>query len=558
MYLDDIEVFRTSTAEPTSNGIIWTYTKDMSAYLALFKAPHKIIFDLGNILDDTYTGSWNTTLTASFFVAENTIKPADIVLPISTQKSNTNQPSAFIVPESKALATLQLPTNAKRAVFSISACGQAAEEFWWSNVLSSDTRVFGNESVLYGHSPFRELQLFIDGNMAGVAWPFPVIFTGGIVPGFWRPIVGIGTSSPCIYTSKVYTDVFRQSDAFDLREDEIDISPFIPVLNDGKPHTFEIRVIGFDDDGQGNGVFTENIESNWVVTGKVFIWLDSSTDCPTTGTIPIIYAPAPSVHLQSTTKRNLNGTTDSLEYSIKLSREIYIESSMNTSEGSNTVFWKQNLTFSNAGTLSNKGNDQVMRQTTSGTSSSSGYLRSFDYPMWVISSYSAPPNGNTTISGKMGRGKTVEQRGDLAFLNDWRTFDYNRSPSPLHNLSFSGSHTMNWQNGTASYLSVPGQKKSYGSGSTTQLFVLRGTAQQPISVVQDGTNRASPLGRADEELYQRHILAANDSIVYDDERFSGQRAQRTLLNVPSQRMPTNELHEYASRGVRALLGRGPR
>jgi hypothetical protein len=293
------------------------------------------------------------------------------------------------------------------------------------------------------------------------------------------------------------------------------------------------------------------------VTGKVFIWLDNSTDFLTTGIIPTIYAPTPSITLQSTTKQSLNGTTDSLEYSIQVSRQIYIESAVNTSAGSTTLFWKQNLTFSNAGTLSNKGNDQVMRQTTSGMSSSSGYSRSFDYPLWVISSYSAPPNGNTTISGKIGRGKNVEQLGDLAFLNDWRTFDSNRLPSPALNRSFSGSNTMNWQKGTASYLSVPAQKKSYGSGSTTQLFVLSGVAQQPASVAQDGTSRATALYGPDEELYQRHIIAANDSIVHDEERFGGQQAQRALLSVPSQQNPGTELHEYASHAIRALLGRGP-
>jgi hypothetical protein len=130
MYFDDVEIFRTSTAEPTTNGIIWSYTKDMSAYLNLFKKPHKIIFDLGNLVDDTYTGSWNTTLVATFFTADDTIEPADIILPISTRRSAANQPSAFIVPESKAANTLELPRNADKVVFSISACGQAAEEFW--------------------------------------------------------------------------------------------------------------------------------------------------------------------------------------------------------------------------------------------------------------------------------------------------------------------------------------------------------------------------------------------------------------------------------------------
>jgi hypothetical protein len=537
MYLGDIEVFRTSTAEPTASGIVWNYTKDMSAYSTLFHAPHKLIFDLGNLIDDTYTGVWNTTLTATFFTSHNTIEPADVIVPISTRKSATDQSSAFIVPETKAIENLNIPRNAKKAVFSISACGQAAEEFWWSNVLSSDTGVFGNDTALYGHSPFRELQLLIDGNMAGVAWPFPVIFTGGIVPGFWRPIVGI--------------------DAFDLKEDEIDISPFIPLLGDGSPHSFEIRVVGIDDDGQGNGNLTEHIESNWVVTGKVFIWLDSDTNS-TTGTLPTIYAPAPSFNLQSTTRQSPNGSTNALDYSVEVSRHIYIECTIESSGGPRVLSWKQDLTFSNSGTLSNKGNDQVMHQTTSGIcSSSSGYSRTFEYPMWVISSYNAPLGGNVTISGKMGRGKNVQQVGDLSFLNDWKTFDSNRFTPATHTLSFSGSKIQNWQNGTASYLSVPSQKKSYGSGSTEQLFKLDGTTQRPVAMVQDGAYGAIMGDQTDAALYQRRIVAENDSIVYDEESFGGKDIHQSRLNVPGPPVPATVMPEFANTGVRALLGRGP-
>jgi hypothetical protein len=522
MYLDDIEVWRTSTAEPTANGIIWSYTKDQSPYLSLYKSPHKLIFDLGNLIDDTYTGSWNTTLTATFFTADDTIEPADVVMPVSARRSNASQASAFTVPDTKAINTLTLPRNTKKAVFSISACGQAAEEFWWSNVLQSDTTAFGNGTTLYGHSPFRELQLLIDGNLAGVAWPFPVIFTGGIIPGFWRPIVGI--------------------DAFDLKEDEIDISPFLPLLNDGNSHTFEIRVLGIDDDGTGNGQLTENIESNWQVTGKVFVWTGNSSNM-TTGTIPTISAPAPSMKLQST-RRSTNGTVSALDYSIQVSRQLYIESTISTSTGPKTLSWKQDLTFSNTGTLSNGGNDQIDRQTTSGTStSSSGYQRTFEYPLWVISSYNAPTGGNVTIDGKIGRGKNVEQLDDLAFLNDWRTFDRTLLPSMPYNQSFGGSDTKNWQNGTASYLSVPAIKKSFGSGTTEQFFTLSGT---PRAAEQSG-----------EELYERHIIAANDSIVFDQERFGGQAVQRSRINLANQSPMDNGMHEYAGRGVRALLGRGP-
>jgi hypothetical protein len=360
--------------------------------------------------------------------------------------------------------------------------------------------------------------------------PAPLV-TGGIVPGFWRPIVGI--------------------DAFDLREDEIDISPFIPLLSDGMPHTFEIRVIGIDDDGKGNGELTEKIESNWVVTGKLFIWLDSGARI-TTGSAVTSHAPNPSMRLYSSSRRNSNGTVDVLDYSVQVSRQIYIDSVINTSKGPEVFFWKQNLTFSNAGSFSNQGNDQIMRQTTAGTSSSSsGYEKSFQYPLWVVSAYHVLSGGNLTINGEMGRGKYVQQRGDLAFPNDWKTFDQDRLPSMSQNLSFSGSSVNNWQNGTASYLSVPAQKKSYGSGSTEQLFALSGT--------NGWTNDSGAMGQPVTELYRRHIIAANDSVVFDEESFGGEKVGRNRFLLPSQLSDNeNTQQDFAGDGVRAFLGRGPR
>lgn len=180
--LSDTEIWRTSTAEPTAAGIVFTYIKDVSNYLILWKQPQKIIFDLGNIVNDIYTGPFNTTLTATFFSAPTLDKPADVVLPLSAKRSAMNQSSAWNVPEANAIGSITIPQNTKKAIFSLAAVGQADEEFWWSNALSSDTKTFAN-NTLFGFSPFREVQLLIDGNLAGVAWPFPVIFTGGVVPG---------------------------------------------------------------------------------------------------------------------------------------------------------------------------------------------------------------------------------------------------------------------------------------------------------------------------------------------------------------------------------------
>ena len=226
----------------------------MSNYLSLWKQPQKIIFDLGNLIDDTYTGSYNTTLSAVFFTTEDHRPAADVVLPISKKLSGKDMPSAYIIPEQgPAKNSLAIPRNAQRAIFTISACGQADEEFWWSNVPNSTTQTFGKNSSLAGYSPWREAQLWIDDKLAGVAWPFPIIFTGGVVPGFWRPVVGI--------------------DAYDLREDEIDISPWLPLLSDGKAHSYEIRVVGVVDGPNGETKISP-VGNYWIVTGKLFLWLD--------------------------------------------------------------------------------------------------------------------------------------------------------------------------------------------------------------------------------------------------------------------------------------------
>jgi hypothetical protein len=179
MYFGDTEVWRTSTAEPTTNGIEWTYIKDMTEFMYFWESPQTLIFDLGNLVDSTYTGLFNTTLTATFFTSQDTVKPADLIIPISARNGASNSASLFTLPSDNATNTISFPRNVNRAVFSISACGQETEEFWWSNVLQSDIETFEPyDGTLYGYSPFREVQILIDGQLAGVQWPFPVIFTG--------------------------------------------------------------------------------------------------------------------------------------------------------------------------------------------------------------------------------------------------------------------------------------------------------------------------------------------------------------------------------------------
>lgn len=62
---------------------------------------------------------------------------------------------------------------------------------------------FPDSSGLIGKGPFREVQVILDGILAGVVWPFAVIYTGGITPSNWRPLASYGAyDQPSYYVGR--------------------------------------------------------------------------------------------------------------------------------------------------------------------------------------------------------------------------------------------------------------------------------------------------------------------------------------------------------------------
>ena len=117
------------------------------------------------------------------------------------------------------------------------------------------------------------------------------------------------------------------------------------------------------------------------------------------------------------------------------------------------------------------------------------------------------------------------------------------STAPGH-AAFRGSKVTNLQNGTASYINVPTQKGSYGTGSTEQHYTLSGVRQRPESSVQH-----------DKVLYRRELLAVDGSIVFDGELSADQEDEGFKFSVAQNRVHGNKWHDFAIQGTRALLGR---
>ncbi|KAF1814407.1 hypothetical protein P152DRAFT_506288 [Eremomyces bilateralis CBS 781.70] len=514
-YFGNTEIFRTSTAEPTQAGILWTYMKDMTPYLSLFKQPQTLTFDLGNLVDETYTGTFNTTLAAIFYNRANVDPPADVIIPVSGKGATWKNPGSLHADDFNVTSSLTLPRNIKKAIFSISAVGQMEEEFWWANTLDSNTGTFPDVGRLYGSSPFRELQLQIDGVLAGVSSPFPIIFTGGIAPGFWRPIVGI--------------------DAFDLQEDEIDITPWLGTLCDGQPHDFGLKVIGISDDGNGTATITDKLGSYWVLSGKIFLWLDVEGSI-TTGMSPRIFQRSPQMSVSSKLGKDSNGTNTTLDYHVEVHRYISSAATISTSEGERIASWEQSLHFSTTGNFSDHGCAQITKQISWGyEKSSNGYSRSFSYPLWVDSDYHVDQgSGSLTIQAKLDRTKHVSISGHGIFSNGARSLVPEASKEVMGYGNFPRTVLYSRQNGSASYRSDPAESRSFSNGATEHQ--LRFTA---------------------ETLYERHVLAVNGSIVFDYGHIH-EGDLDSISDAHEKRWASSEDGLFfAGRSPQRLLGRGP-
>ncbi|KAI6309463.1 hypothetical protein MCOR34_006811 [Pyricularia oryzae] len=513
MYLGDTEVWRTSTAEPTASpGIHWEYHRDMTQYLSLWKKPQTVIFDLGNLVNANYTASFNTTLTATFFkddVKTATAPPADVIIPITALNYSRNEGtplSVFLLPGMNASTTVKsFPRNANRAVLAIQANGQAAEEFWWSNLLQSDVATFNaTNGMAPGMSPFREVAAMIDGKLAGFQWPFPVIFTGGVVPTLHRPVVGL--------------------QAFNFREHEIDITPWLPLLCDGNPHTFSFDVRGLLDDNGKSGTLSNNITSSWYITGKVFVWLDDEGSI-TTGSTPEIQGVDPSIDIsQHAITRDQRGRNQTLTYNVAVKRDFTVKARVKTQKSSFESAWRQRLSYDNKNNVTNYGQDQVTRFGVLGSDTAFSdqktiYGQDYNYPLAVdMRIQNSPQTGTMTLSAGMNQGMTFQIAGRSVFPDGLEAFAGTRNDK-----NFSASILSTFREGSATFQQtiIPGRPStSTGSGNIRQEFSFGGNFERYPEIF----NATAGIGsQPDVMLYYRNLTVANNAVTRDRETIAGRR-----------------------------------
>ncbi|KAJ4768024.1 Peptide-N4-(N-acetyl-beta-glucosaminyl)asparagine amidase A [Rhynchospora pubera] len=340
VWLGGVELLRSCTAEPRPNGIVWTVRKDVTKYTSLFYENSTFAVYLGNLVDSTYTGVYHVNVSVHFYFDQRNryqknrqhqvpafSSPADLVLPIS-RSLPLNDGLWFPIESSTDVLSkeISIPPNTYRAVVEVYVSFHSNDEFWYTNP-PNDYISKNNITGFPGNGAFREVTVRLDGHVVGAVWPFTVIYTGGVNPLLWRPITGIGS--------------------FNLPTYDIEITPFLGMLLDGKSHKF------------GFGV-TDALDV-WYVDANLHLWLDQKS-IKTKGTVIKYEAPEYAPSLVSKF-RGLDG-----KFKIEADRIISTAGWVESSYGKITSYFSQELQFKNLMRFRDNGNAQWVNQTIQSTS----------------------------------------------------------------------------------------------------------------------------------------------------------------------------------------------
>jgi len=222
LWLGGVNLYFGTTEEPSSTvAPSWHVERDLTDYSALLRQAGNGQAFIGNVVNSTYTGVIYGSARLLFYPA-SILAPAahapDAVVPLGSDPvgSTTELDNST----SQLTRSLSLPTNVERAYLDVFVQSQNADEFWYTCVPDQ----YATEVQECGGGNFREAEISIDGQPAGVAPVYPWIYSGGIDPYLWRPTTGVQTLNFMPY--------------------RVDLTPFAGVLSNGAAHQVSVNVAG--------------------------------------------------------------------------------------------------------------------------------------------------------------------------------------------------------------------------------------------------------------------------------------------------------------------------
>jgi hypothetical protein len=236
LWLKGVNIFYGTTQEPSAKvAPRWHVERDLTDYTSLLHDAGHGQTMLNNWIDATRNGVIHGSARLVFYPAtanNKAVRPADVA--IGLVGDDDGHPVDVQSVDETLSRTVTLPRNVERLALDLIAQSQAVDEQWYMCIASAylePTRKFSlgppDTGEPLGQCPggnFRAVAVSIDGQPAGRAPVYPWTYTGGVDPNLWRPTPDIQTLNFTPY--------------------RMDLTPFAALLDDGKPHTVAVRVLG--------------------------------------------------------------------------------------------------------------------------------------------------------------------------------------------------------------------------------------------------------------------------------------------------------------------------
>jgi hypothetical protein len=309
IWIGPTNIYFGTTAEPSHNvARSWHVERDLTDYSSIFTVTQQGTVDLGNLVNSTYTGTLHGSADILFYpLAANQLPPRAADQVIAFSSGPTGGTVGLGSTTSLLEQTVTLPTNITDLYFDVFAQSQSNDEFWYTCVPND---VAGELQSCPG-TAFRESEVSIDGNPAGVAPVYPWIYTGGIDPYLWRPIPGVQTMNFLPY--------------------RVNLSPFAALLDDGNPHTIALSVF--------------NADNYFSATASLLLYLDKGA-AKLTGALTENTLAVPVPDITENLHNSANGDVEGGVFT-KSAHNFQISGYVNTSLGTVTTTVAQNIAFSN-------------------------------------------------------------------------------------------------------------------------------------------------------------------------------------------------------------------
>nr|WP_199199371.1 peptide-N4-asparagine amidase [Amycolatopsis sp. CA-128772] len=368
------EVWWGTTEEPSGEGrrpITYHFAKDLTPYSALLRTPQPFHGGIENYNSAVYTGVYAQTVTLTYYQADRKHPAAaapDHVAGFGHADATPAAPTVHFTAQG-------LPRNITRAYLEVTLEGHACDEQWFDDVPDAVAAKYP-AAGLCGKGPYREANFAIDGVSAGSAVTFPHIYSGGIVPQLWRPVVAI--------------------DTFSLHAETYDVTPFAGRLVDGGTHDLSFS---FPDIG---GEFT--------VVPTLLLYTDKNA-ARTSGALT--QGDVAAVPVRRTAVKDISG---GVNVTVTAKRHDVTAGYVDTSAGRVYTRVERTRDYRNSDDVTGGGFTQHVVQADSGQQTSvstvDGRVRSADrhtwsYPLTTDATAAITDDQNLRISGSVDMTKTL-------------------------------------------------------------------------------------------------------------------------------------------------------